>query len=196
MDPLLLTPEDANRPIPLPNEVVSEATRNITVLSSSTPIPRTPITIQLPDEELPLGFVPMTPMIRSPQLTPVTSSRSPPRSRASSRPSSPRHDDQTQSGFFSPIPSLAQFPSPPSPPTRPATASGTTRPPLSLVPTADGGASRALSGPPGAPQDAGIYHRTTSPIQGVSDGFVGWASPAPSHSSFMRPPASVFGDED
>ncbi|KAK1231985.1 hypothetical protein PQX77_004881 [Marasmius sp. AFHP31] len=190
MDPLHLTPDDANRPIPLPNEVVSEATRGITLLTPSTPIPHTPITIQLPDEDLPLGFVPLTPMIRSPQLE---SSRSQsPRSGTPSRPSSPGR----QSGFFSRIPSpdsVAQ-PWPPSlssPPTRPATASGMTRPPLSTVPKADGVASRALAGPPGPPQDV---QRSSSPVLNGVGEFGGW-SPA-SHASFLRPPRSVFGEED
>ncbi|KAG7092755.1 hypothetical protein E1B28_009081 [Marasmius oreades] len=181
-DPVLLTPEDANRPIPLPNEVVSDATRGIRLLSPSTPIPHTPITIQLPDEDLPLGFVPMTPLVpSSPQLH-----QSPDQSRVSS----PRSESR---GFFSPVPSLGQLqvpPSPPTPPTRPATASGMTRPPLSTTPGGERGALRAMS------MDAPLKDRgntSTSPILG---GYLGWASPTPSLSSFMRPPASVFGDDD
>ncbi|KAJ3805609.1 hypothetical protein F5876DRAFT_81603 [Lentinula aff. lateritia] len=63
LNPVLLSPEDANRPIALPNDVIAEATRGIAILPSSTPVPNAPITIRLPDGELPLGFVPTTPMM-------------------------------------------------------------------------------------------------------------------------------------
>ncbi|KAJ3907976.1 hypothetical protein F5879DRAFT_986052 [Lentinula edodes] len=63
LNPVLLSPEDANRPIALPNDVIAEATRGVAILPSSTPVPNAPITIRLPDGELPLGFVPTTPMM-------------------------------------------------------------------------------------------------------------------------------------
>ncbi|KAF9265651.1 hypothetical protein L218DRAFT_153497 [Marasmius fiardii PR-910] len=187
VDPVLLTPEDANRPIPLPHEVVSEATRGIRLLGSSTPIPHTPILIQLPDEDLPLGFVPMTPLVSTPPRQLHQSPRT-----DESRPSTPR--TAAESGrFFSPIPSLRQLqdpPTPSSPPTRPTTATGLTRPPLATTPGGEQEAVRAVT-TDGLSKDR---RNTVSPILG---GFRGWGSPspAPSHSSFMRPPASVFGDD-
>ncbi|ESK83487.1 hypothetical protein Moror_4894 [Moniliophthora roreri MCA 2997] len=181
VDPVLLTPEDANRPIPLPNDVVSEATRGIERWNQSTPVPQTPITIQLPDDDLPLGFVAMTPVVplqdrnqlgRSPRQENVISP-------ISSRPGSP--------GSFSPIQPLDSSPSPPS---RPATASGLTRPPLSTMPVGDGVATRALSGPP-----VDRVAELTSPrARTLSlDGHHGWTSPT---SSFMRPLESIFSDDD
>ncbi|KAF5369405.1 hypothetical protein D9758_002674 [Tetrapyrgos nigripes] len=63
LNPILLSPEHANKPIPLPNDIIATATRGVEVLGpSSTPVPNS-ITITLPDEELPLGFVPMAPLI-------------------------------------------------------------------------------------------------------------------------------------
>ncbi|KAE9403211.1 hypothetical protein BT96DRAFT_499193 [Gymnopus androsaceus JB14] len=85
MNPVLLTPEDANRPA-LPNDIISEATRGISILPSSTPLPHSPITIQLPDEELPLGFVPMTPVM------------------AYSSPRGAEHYYEDSGSMFSPIP--------------------------------------------------------------------------------------------
>ncbi|KIK69823.1 hypothetical protein GYMLUDRAFT_236296 [Collybiopsis luxurians FD-317 M1] len=112
LDPVLLSPEDANRPIPLPNGIIAEATRGVSVLPSSTPLPNYPIRIQLPDEELPLGFVPMTPVMTF-------------------------HNDNTLVGphedsgsMFSPIPDNYSLPDPfrsASPVQRPATVTGFTK---------------------------------------------------------------------
>ncbi|KAK7034034.1 hypothetical protein VNI00_012465 [Paramarasmius palmivorus] len=183
LDPVLLTPDDANRPIPLPNDIVSEATRGITPWSSSTPVPQSPITIRLPDEDLPLGFVPMSP-VQPLQETRTQSSQSPSRhiiSPPNSRPGSP--------GSFSTVQPLV---SSLSPPTRPATASGLTRPALSTVPDGarGGGATRAFSGPP---VDR-VAEMTSPRTRTMSlEGRGGWASPT---NSFMRPLESIFGDED
>lgn len=108
---MLLTPEDANRPIALPNDIIYEATRGVSILPSSTPLPNNPITIQLPDEELPLGFVPMTPVI------------------AYSSPRGAEHYHDDSGSVFSPIPDDYSLPDPfrsgpGSPIQRPATASG------------------------------------------------------------------------
>ncbi|KAJ3984392.1 hypothetical protein F5890DRAFT_1554094 [Lentinula detonsa] len=109
INPVLLTPEDANRPIALPNEVIAEATRGIAILPSSTPLPNTPITITLPDGELPLGFVPTTPIMNY----------------ATQQADGHNHDDS--GSMFSPIPDNYSLPDPfrggtQSPIQRPSTA--------------------------------------------------------------------------
>ncbi|KAK7469210.1 hypothetical protein VKT23_003699 [Stygiomarasmius scandens] len=96
-NPMLLSPEQT--PAALPNEIVAEATRGVSVLGpSETPVPRS-ITITLPDNELPLGFVPTTPII-------PTSNTPEPHLTSSSI---PRHDNVIQSRtpepqIFSPVP--------------------------------------------------------------------------------------------
>ncbi|KAF9066465.1 hypothetical protein BDP27DRAFT_1423843 [Rhodocollybia butyracea] len=112
LDPILLSPEDANRPIALPNDIIAEATRGVAILPSSTPLPNAPITITLPDGELPLGFVPMTPVMRS-----------------HTRPAGGEYYEDTEP-VFSPIPDNYSLPDPfhsgvNSPVQRPATASST-----------------------------------------------------------------------
>ncbi|KAJ3754773.1 hypothetical protein EV360DRAFT_86530 [Lentinula raphanica] len=109
LDPVLLSPEDANRPIALPNDVIAEATRGIAILPSSTPVPNAPITITLPDGELPLGFVPTTPMM------------------SYSTQETGRHKSLDSESVFSPIPDNYSLPDPfrndtQSPIPRPSTA--------------------------------------------------------------------------
>jgi hypothetical protein len=94
LDPVLLSPKNAYGPMALPNDIIAEATRGISILPSSTPIPNHPITIQLPDNELPLGFVPMTPIM----------------SHSGPMGAGPNHGDS--GSVFSPIPDNYSLPDP------------------------------------------------------------------------------------
>ncbi|THV05310.1 hypothetical protein K435DRAFT_120429 [Dendrothele bispora CBS 962.96] len=124
LNPILLSPEHANQPIPLPNDIIAEATRGVTSLGpSSTPVPFNPITITLPDNDLPLGFVPTTPVIPTggTRLEP----RSPPRSSTPGRSNGARSPE-----LFSPVPNNPVLSDPftmspiPRPGTAPSTQSG------------------------------------------------------------------------
>ncbi|TFK36008.1 hypothetical protein BDQ12DRAFT_263008 [Crucibulum laeve] len=98
MNPVLLTPDVPNSLPALPQELVSESRQGSAGIYSNPPSrtgDRKPITIVLPDNQLPPGFVPYTPVVRSP-ISPVEY-----------RPYTPIASNSSSPVAFSPIPSIA-----------------------------------------------------------------------------------------